>query len=256
MALIKCPECNNKISDQADTCPKCGYELKKKSSISTSKNGKDYKIYWIIGLIIGACLLFYMVDKNNNNNNNNSNNNNNQNQNQNTNSPTETPNTNPSQDPNVGPSTNEGYSAYTNSTLGIAFEYPNGYKVATDSQGYVYVAKNIDSEGALIPYIMIGRYNDFSNAQIFLNNFTDYMKKNYSDLTVTSNLLSGVIGDKLVYGITYNYISSGHLIVDNRYATVIGGRVYMIATREENVNSTEINSVTEHIISTLLEGGA
>lgn len=247
MALIKCPECNNKISDQADTCPKCGYELKKKSSISTSKNGKDYKIYWIIGLIIGACLLFYAIDKNNNNN---------QNQNKNTNSPTETPNTNPSQDPNIGPSANEGYSAYTNSTLGIAFEYPNGYKAATDSQGYVYVAKNIDSEGALIPYIMIGRYTDFSNAKIFLTSFTDYMKKNYSDLTVTSNLLSGVIGDKLVYGITYNYTSGGHLIVDNRYATVIGGRVYMIATREENVNSTEINSVTEHIISTLLEGGA
>lgn len=250
MALIKCPECNNKISNQADACPKCGYELKKKSSVSISKNGKDYKIYWIIGLIIGACLLFYVIDKNNNNSNNNNN------QNQNTNNPTETPNTNPSQDPNVGPSTNEGYSAYTNSTLGIAFEYPNGYKVATDSQGYVYVAKNIDSEGALIPYIMIGRYNDFSNAKIFLTNFTDYMKKSYSDLTVTIDLVSGVIGDKLVYGIAYNYTSDGHLVVDNRYATVIGGRVYMIATREENVNSAEINSVAEHIISTLLEGGA
>lgn len=30
MALIKCPECNNQISDQADSCPKCGYELKAK----------------------------------------------------------------------------------------------------------------------------------------------------------------------------------------------------------------------------------
>ena len=249
MALIKCPECNNKISDQADTCPKCGYELKKTKDVSISKSVKDYKIYWIIGLIIGACLLFYVVDKNNNNNSNN-------NQNQNTNNPTETPSTTPSQDPNVGPSTNNGYSAYTNSTLGIAFEYPNGYKVATDSQGYVYVAKNIDNEGALIPYIMIGRYNDFSNAQIFLNNFTDYMKKSYSDLTVTIDLVSGVIGDKLVYGTAYNYTSGGHLVVDNRYATVIGGRVYMIATREENVNSSEINSVAEHIISTLLEGGA
>ena len=29
MALIKCPECGNKISDQAESCPKCGYELKK-----------------------------------------------------------------------------------------------------------------------------------------------------------------------------------------------------------------------------------
>ena len=33
MALIKCPECDNKISDKAITCPKCGYELKKKNQI-------------------------------------------------------------------------------------------------------------------------------------------------------------------------------------------------------------------------------
>lgn len=250
MALIKCPECNNSISDQADTCPKCGYELKKKSNGFSPKSGKDYKIYFVIGLVIGVCLLFYMIDKNSNTNNNTNN------QGQNPSTPTETPNTNQSQDPNVGPSTNNGYSAYTNSTLGIAFEYPNDYKVATDSQGYVYVAKNIDSDGALIPYIMIGRYNDFSNAQVFLNSFTDYMKKSYSDLTVTIDLVSGVIGDKLVYGTAYNYTSGGHLVVDNRYATVIGGRVYMIASREENTNSTEINNVVEHIISTLLEGGA
>lgn len=28
MALIKCPECGNKVSDQAANCPKCGYELR------------------------------------------------------------------------------------------------------------------------------------------------------------------------------------------------------------------------------------
>ncbi len=30
MALIKCPECGNQISDKAESCPKCGYELNKK----------------------------------------------------------------------------------------------------------------------------------------------------------------------------------------------------------------------------------
>ena len=29
MALVKCLECDNMISDQAETCPKCGYPLKK-----------------------------------------------------------------------------------------------------------------------------------------------------------------------------------------------------------------------------------
>ena len=29
MALIKCPECGNEVSSIADTCPKCGYPVKK-----------------------------------------------------------------------------------------------------------------------------------------------------------------------------------------------------------------------------------
>ena len=29
MALIKCPECGNEVSDSAEICPKCGYGIKK-----------------------------------------------------------------------------------------------------------------------------------------------------------------------------------------------------------------------------------
>ena len=140
--------------------------------------------------------------------------------------------------------------------MGLAFEFPNNYKAMVDSDGLIYVGKNIDDQGALIPYIIVGKYEKFNNAVQFLNSFTDYMRKDYSDLVITIDLLSGTVGDKLVYGIAYNYSSSGHLVVDNRYATVINNVVYMIASREENVNSAEINSVAEHIISTLLEGGA
>ena len=28
MSLINCPECNHEVSDQAATCPNCGYILK------------------------------------------------------------------------------------------------------------------------------------------------------------------------------------------------------------------------------------
>ena len=38
MALIKCPECGNQISDKAESCPKCGYELNKKETPTTSDN--------------------------------------------------------------------------------------------------------------------------------------------------------------------------------------------------------------------------
>lgn len=32
MALIKCPECGNKVSDKANACPKCGYPNNKKET--------------------------------------------------------------------------------------------------------------------------------------------------------------------------------------------------------------------------------
>ena len=38
MALVKCPECGNEVSDRAVSCPKCGYPLEKKSSQSCEHN--------------------------------------------------------------------------------------------------------------------------------------------------------------------------------------------------------------------------
>ena len=62
MALINCPECGNKISDQAEACPKCGYELKEKKTV-TSDHLKEIKSKWnnkyliIIALVVGAFFL-------------------------------------------------------------------------------------------------------------------------------------------------------------------------------------------------------
>jgi len=38
MALIKCPECQSEISDQALTCPRCGFPLKKGASSESDAN--------------------------------------------------------------------------------------------------------------------------------------------------------------------------------------------------------------------------
>ena len=38
MALIKCPECNNEISDKAATCIHCGYPLPGKDAIKATGN--------------------------------------------------------------------------------------------------------------------------------------------------------------------------------------------------------------------------
>ena len=242
MALIKCPECKNSISDQAEVCPKCGYELTTKKTATNSSNNFISKINFkyvaiILILIIGAFFLFKYSENETNTG---------------TGSGTGTGGTTPT----TPSTTNTGYSSYSDPYLGISFEIPDGYKVTTDKEGFIYVGKNIDNQGALIPYVIIGRYDNFTNEVQFLNSFTDYMKKQCSDLKIIIDLVSGVIGNKTVYGLAYSYSSSNHLIIDNRYAVVINNKVYMIGSKEENTNTAEINSVVEHIISTLTERGA
>ncbi len=37
MALIKCPECGKDVSTSAETCPHCGYSLKKQQAPQTAR---------------------------------------------------------------------------------------------------------------------------------------------------------------------------------------------------------------------------
>ena len=59
MALIKCKECGKEISDQAESCPNCGYKIiqtrtKKSNNSSKSKTGS---IVCLIGAIIYLLLI-------------------------------------------------------------------------------------------------------------------------------------------------------------------------------------------------------
>ncbi len=49
MALINCPECNEKVSENATTCPHCGYNLNDSPAMSTLNK---VAIIIIIGMII------------------------------------------------------------------------------------------------------------------------------------------------------------------------------------------------------------
>ena len=67
MALIKCPECNNEVSDTAVMCPFCGYNVKEhfyKIKVSTKKlhiKGKVIKNLKFIIPIIFAVLIITIV---------------------------------------------------------------------------------------------------------------------------------------------------------------------------------------------------
>ena len=51
MSLVKCPECNNKISDNAETCPKCGHIFQRKPNLFFVVVG------WIVILMFLCALL-------------------------------------------------------------------------------------------------------------------------------------------------------------------------------------------------------
>jgi len=52
MALIKCPECQKEISDQANACPNCGRVNKPVLIEQTSKRWKKVKlISWIVFIV-------------------------------------------------------------------------------------------------------------------------------------------------------------------------------------------------------------
>ena len=60
MALMQCPECSKEISDNAESCPSCGYTLTKneltkirKSDLSeVKKNSALGTLYIIVGVIV------------------------------------------------------------------------------------------------------------------------------------------------------------------------------------------------------------
>ena len=59
MALIKCPECGADISDTANNCPNCGYNIKRylKNTTLKDKNKKSLRIT----IFIFACVVLALA---------------------------------------------------------------------------------------------------------------------------------------------------------------------------------------------------
>jgi len=41
MAIINCPECNNKVSDKAKSCPNCAFPINRKTNINKAPENKE-----------------------------------------------------------------------------------------------------------------------------------------------------------------------------------------------------------------------
>lgn len=59
MALIKCKECNKKISDTAQTCPHCGFNIQKQKEEEQKKIFEKYTNGCL--LIIVIFILFLLI---------------------------------------------------------------------------------------------------------------------------------------------------------------------------------------------------
>ena len=254
MALIKCPECGNSVSDHAAKCPKCGYVLGsaqntvQETDDKKENNKSQYKKYLpiIIALVI-VIVGFRILNTVNENKNGNTG----------TSSGTtqqQDPTGSGTQQQNPTQGTYQGFVVYNDTELGVNYEIPSNYKVYTGTKGLTYVGQNIDSDGALIPYIMLNWDANYNNPVQYLNDFTDELRKAYDDVRITVDVLNGQLGEYLVYGIQYMYTSSGHVVVDNRYVTVINNEIFMITTKEENQNTDEINDIVKVMFNTLKVG--
>ena len=100
---------------------------------------------------------------------------------------------------------------------------------------------------------MIEKYNNYNEPTTLLNELTTEIGKEYADARITIDLISAYLNDKYTYGIQYVYTSNGHVVVDNRYAFSLNNKIYLVTTKEENVNTTEINDVAGLIIKSLKE---
>ena len=61
MALIKCPECEKEISNKAESCPNCGYQLKNKDMQQRKKEKSNSIKSGTILCIIGSSLLIGFI---------------------------------------------------------------------------------------------------------------------------------------------------------------------------------------------------
>lgn len=60
MALIKCPNCGQTISDKATKCPKCGNVLKRQSEQSPKGNQNNKSVFFIVAAIVLVILCVAM----------------------------------------------------------------------------------------------------------------------------------------------------------------------------------------------------
>lgn len=126
----------------------------------------------------------------------------------------------------------------------IKIAVPDGTTAVLQGRNYYIYAQHDGS----IPYVML-TVNRYASEEEFFDAFTPYMKQQYSDLKVTSDMEKVAIGDKTGYEMDYSYKVSGHDVTDRRIAIALNGLVYMFASKEVEDLGMTIGTMLEDVIA-------
>lgn len=126
----------------------------------------------------------------------------------------------------------------------IRITVPDGKTaVLKGSEYYIYGQQ----EGS-IPYVMLRPYR-YDDPEEFITDFTEYMRGQYSDLTVTSPATRKTIGNKRCWEIDYGYTVSGYDVRDRRMVFTVDGLTYMFASKEIVSNGMTIGSMLDDVVA-------
>ena len=137
---------------------------------------------------------------------------------------------------------------------GIRVFVPDGTTSVYDGSDDCYYIYTTEDEG--IPYVMLTTFTGFDSEKEFIEEFTDYMETEYTDLKVTSETSQKKIGDRKCFEIDYGYTISGCDVHDRRVVFLEDGTTYMFCSKEVEELDLTVGIMLEEIVamSELIDG--
>lgn len=125
----------------------------------------------------------------------------------------------------------------------VVVTVPDGATAALKGSSYYIYAK----KAGAIPYVMLCTYH-YDSEETFIKDFTEYMKKQYSDLKVTAPAARKTVGDLNCWEIDYTYKVNGYNVKDRRIVVNVNGTTYMFASKEIESRGDTVGNMLEEVI--------
>ena len=135
-----------------------------------------------------------------------------------------------------------GYDALSDWNVRIAV--PEGVTAVLQGSEYYLYAQ----EDGSIPYVMLKTYRA-DDAAVFLGQLTEFMKEQYPDLKVTSDIEQKILGEKTCFEIDYSYQVSGYEARDRRIVMVLDGTAYLFTSKEIDELGMTIGSMLDDVVA-------